>query len=251
MNYIIGIAGNKNSGKDTIASMLNYIAAVGVTKANYIDYVLKRCNYDETYKDRIVHYADKLKDIVSIIFGIRRHVLDDRDYKDFYYYCLETEDFAEPTTAEKEDKNIVITMDKLRDNSFSFLLNTNTNKFHYVKIRTLLQYVGTEVFRKEFGEDVWIKIAMRDIVNIAKARRVCIVPDVRFSNEADAIHKTDKSLYGQVIIVRRKSDNKDNHTSENVNVTADYEINNDSTLANLFYKVLNVAETIINKPKNV
>ena len=51
--FIIGIAGAKNSGKDTVASMINYIFAVGVTRASYAEYLIKRTSIDNTYKDRI------------------------------------------------------------------------------------------------------------------------------------------------------------------------------------------------------
>ena len=48
-NYIIGIAGQKNSGKDTLASMINYIFSAGVTRANYSDWITKRITYDNKY----------------------------------------------------------------------------------------------------------------------------------------------------------------------------------------------------------
>ena len=68
--FIIGIAGAKNSGKDTVASMINYIFAVGVTRASYAEYLIKRTSIDNTYKDRIVHFADGLKDILSNLYNI-------------------------------------------------------------------------------------------------------------------------------------------------------------------------------------
>ena len=41
MNYIIGIAGAKNSGKDTIANIISYIDNVGLSKATYRGWLAK------------------------------------------------------------------------------------------------------------------------------------------------------------------------------------------------------------------
>lgn len=49
--------------------------------------------------------------------------------------------------------------------------------------RRLLQVMGTEVARDMFGDDVWLK---RMLVKAAEHERV-VVPDVRFTNEAQAI----------------------------------------------------------------
>ena len=39
---IIGINGKRQSGKDTIANMIAYIHSVGVTKANYKEWVANK-----------------------------------------------------------------------------------------------------------------------------------------------------------------------------------------------------------------
>ena len=57
---VIGIAGCKNSGKDTVANMINYIFTVGVTCAKYSDYIIKKQSINISHKDRIVHFADNM-----------------------------------------------------------------------------------------------------------------------------------------------------------------------------------------------
>ena len=61
-NIIIGIAGQLNSGKDTVASMINYIHQQGVTKASYRDWQISQSHYDINFKHKIIHFADPLKD---------------------------------------------------------------------------------------------------------------------------------------------------------------------------------------------
>lgn len=50
--------------------------------------------------------------------------------------------------------------------------------------RKILQRVGTECFRNSFGDDIWIKILKRNIFNSSCD---CVITDVRFKNEAEAI----------------------------------------------------------------
>ena len=72
---------------------------------------------------------------------------------------------------------------------------------------------------------------------------ICIVPDVRFSNEANALKFNLQSLYGGVILVERENDTYE-HSSENIDFDTDFVIDNNSTLSKLFYKVLEICQTI-------
>ena len=67
MNYIIGIAGAKNSGKDTIANIISYIDDVGLSKATYRGWLVK----SNVKYNNIIHFADALKELVSKIFRIK------------------------------------------------------------------------------------------------------------------------------------------------------------------------------------
>lgn len=63
------------------------------------------------------------------------------------------------------------------------------------KFGPFLQLVGTELFRKTFGQDVWVNVMHRDIANamaLAEARgapTLIVVDDLRFQNEFDAFHR--------------------------------------------------------------
>ena len=82
MNYIIGIAGAKNSGKDTIANIISYIDDVGLSKATYRGWLAK----SNVKYNNIIHFADTLKELVSKIFRIKLDYFYKRDYKDILYY---------------------------------------------------------------------------------------------------------------------------------------------------------------------
>lgn len=250
-SYIIGLAGNKGCGKDTVASMINYIFAVGITKAKYSDWILKRTSYDETYKDRIVHFADNLKDCLSIIYNIPRCAFDDRTMKDEMYYSFSTGRFVNKQTVIQHPNDYnVITNEVLKHSSLKNEFETYDELHHVITIRTLMQYFGTEVCRNNLGRDIWVKSGISKIVEVAANRRLCVVPDVRFTNEAAAIHRDAPSLYGRVVRITRNTDNTgeyDYHDSEIIAFSTDYSITNNDNLAGLFFKVLDVCQKIISQ----
>lgn len=260
-NFIIGIAGAKNSGKDTIASMINYIFAVGIASANYANYIIRKSNTDNINSDRIVHFADNMKDIMSIIFGIPRDAFDDRTTKDKKYWDYLNKRFVSFTNVMKDKNSFIInnTDELLYPNTLSEIIRTaiKEDKNIYIKVRTLMQYFGTNICRYFLDEDIWIRSAMIKITNIAIARKLCIIPDIRFANEAKAIRVDNASLYGGVIKVNRdNNDNNDNngnnsnndnseHSSEIIDFITDFEIDNNGTLMQLFYKVLEICQALI------
>ena len=245
-NYIIGIIGAKNSGKDTIASMINYIFAVGTTKASYVDYLIKKISIDNNYKDRIVHFADGLKDVLSIMYNIPRDRFDDRDSKDNMYYNIVSNKFVDEDIVNSIRNNChVICLNELLCFNLNYILANAKEKKIYIKLRTLMQYFGTNICRTMLSDDIWIKQTMSKIVDVSQSKRVCIVPDVRYLNEKNAIRMINGSFYGVLIKVNRKSCDKDEHSSESINFTTDYEIDNNGTLVQLFYKVLEICQNII------
>lgn len=247
-NFVIGIAGVKNSGKDTVASMINYIFAAGVSKAKYQDWLFKRHISDAGLKDRIIHFADPLKDILSILYNIPRKYFDDRKYKDELWYCFNTNNFIENANQRPGNEVVIVHIDTLKSFSLNTYLKVNSDKLVCIKLRSLLQYFGTEVCRNKLDDNIWVKCAIGKIVDKAESRRLCIVPDVRFANEADALRISNDSLYGGVIEVRRNdAGDTDNHDSETIDFGVDEIIENNGTKMALFYKVLSYVEFIVNK----
>lgn len=242
-SYIIGIAGKRNSGKDTVASIINYIFNAGLSASTYSDWIINRNALDIKNKDRIIHFADNLKDIVSIIFNIERELLDDRIYKDKMWYCFNSNSFVlDYDVASYKYK--VIEYNDLVEHPLAYYLNNN--KIYVTKIRTLLQYIGTDIFKNNIKEDIWIKSCLGKIVDIAYGRTVCIVPDIRYENEANAILRNDKSICGIIIKINRNTGNQDKHSSEQLlNIVPTYTIDNNNNLISLYYKVYNIVQELI------
>ena len=123
-------------------------------------------------------------------------------------------------------------------------LKETVDEFWGVSPRTFMQKVGTEMFRENLCQDVWVKLALRRIAELSQpfieskdmsphneeqvTRRILFVTDVRFPNEAEAI----KSIGGHIVKIRRKGFDKkgeDLHPSERFinDMPCDIEIAND------------------------
>lgn len=224
---IVGIKGFKGSGKDTVASMISYILHDGIMKANYDTWLLYHKNGFVENDEIIIHFADKLKDDISEFCGIDRKLLDKQEIKENYYYNFKTG----IVSTNIKDADYVINNALEFDNlSTLLLLNTNVS----IKIRTLLQYYGTNVIRNHFWHKAFINYTMNKAFDIRNSKGQCIIADARFENEYMAI----KYYGGKIIRVDRRVNN-DNHESEQIKISQDdYVIDNTGTLVGLFYKVL-------------
>lgn len=226
---IVGIKGFKGSGKDTVASMISYILHNGIMKANYDTWLLYHKNDFIENDEIIIHFADKLKDDISEFCGIDRKLLDKQEIKENYYYNFKT---GIVSTNIKDADYVINNALELDNLSTLLLLNTNVS----IKIRTLLQYYGTDVIRNHFWHKAFINYTMNKAFDIRNSKGQCIIADARFENdECEAI----KQCGGMIIRVDRKLNNNDNHKSEQIKISQDdYVIDNTGTLVGLFYKVL-------------
>lgn len=224
---IVGIKGFKGSGKDTVASMISYILHNGIMKANYDTWLLYHKNDFIENDEIIIHFADKLKDDISEFCGIDRKLLDKQEIKENYYYNFKTGIVSTNIKDADYVVNNVLEFDNL---STLLLLNTNVS----IKIRTLLQYYGTNVIRNHFWYEAFIRYTMNKAFDIRNKLGQCIIADARFDNECNVI----KVCGGKIIRVDRRVNN-DNHESEQIKICDDdYVIDNTGTLVGLFYKVL-------------
>lgn len=230
---IVGIKGHKGSGKDTIASMIHYIMAVGTTAATYDGWE----KYDISPKDDLdvptIHFADKLKDDLSLMFGIPRECFDSQEYKDDKYFHIKTSSF-------KTSKNVreflipEITLKDLEQNNLAKWIESYKEDC-VIKLRTLMQYYGTEIVRNQLGHYIWVNIGVNKAIMYRDYYGYSIIADVRFHNESQAIWEVG----GKLIYIQK--DNKINveHSSEDIiKSNRDYVIDNNGTKLGLFYKVL-------------
>lgn len=142
---IIGLCGFISSGKDTAA-----------------DYLVANYNFKRE------SFAGALKDIVSIIFGWDRELLEGRTLQSRQW--RETED-----TWWSNRLNMPITP------------------------RWVLQYWGTEVLRNNFHDEIWIASLERKLLS---SNQNIVITDCRFPNEIKIL----KQLNGKVCRIQRGPD---------------------------------------------
>lgn len=231
---LIGIKGFKGSGKDTVASMISYILYVGTTKANFDSWNVQHQANIVSNSEIIIHFADKLKDDIAAFCNIDRKLLDRQDVKEENYYNFKT------GIVSTNIKDATYVVDKCNDailkyndlSSYLVLYNNNIS----IKIRVLLQYYGTNIIRNHFWREAFIRYTMNKAFGVIYKEGRCIIADVRFDNECEAIKK-----HGGIIIRidRKVSESNNNHESEKIKISQDeYVITNNATLMGLFYKIL-------------
>lgn len=115
------------------------------------------------------------------------------------------------------------------------------NTYEYAKdnvpdVRRLLQNLGGAM-RDIVDPDVWLNVAVR---RIKEHEGPVVVTDVRYPNEAEAIH----ALGGKIVRVSRPGFNgANNHESEHAldDYRADFEVHNDATLESLYRQAERIA----------
>ncbi len=231
---IVGVKGTKGSGKDTVADMIRYIMAAGTTQASYDNYIWFTKNRDSELDVPILHFADKIKDDLSFIFGINRECFDNSDYKDNKYYCFELKAFLTEKML-KEVPRVEITLGDLQENTLAKWRESYGDTC-VIKLRTLMQYYGTEVMHNHIGKEVWINSTINKAIQHRDYYGFAVIADVRFVNEWQAV----RNVGGKIIhVVRGRLEDKVEHSSEYItSSSSDYEIENNGNLMGLFYKVL-------------
>ena len=248
MNKTIYVfAGKANAGKDTTASMACYIAKVGTTRANYKDWesfykpeVVKDASPIKPY---IFHFADSLKDSISIIFGIDRELLDNREYKDNKYYCMSTNSFIDKNAVDKRYFRVVDIND-FYEKDLNDIINETlpTGQVPIFTLRTLMQYFGTDLCRKRLFNTVWI----RSTLSAISARfeqinsKFLAIADCRFDEEIRAVRRL--SVHSKIIYIDRPDKQQEFNHSSNGQILEpiDNVIKNDGTLMKLFFTILQI-----------
>lgn len=104
-------------------------------------------------------------------------------------------------------------------------------------VRKLLQTIGTELFRKNIDDAIWVKSLWHKV----KADSFCnyVVPDIRFPNELDFFLKNCPSFFS-IKIKRNGCDGNvglKEHESEAYDLNTDYAIENNGTFENLYEEI--------------
>jgi len=198
---ILGFSGKFRSGKDTAAAFASKF--------------LKEKGY---YTQRIA-FADSVKDVVEILTGEKKVIVDNSSYS-FPVY-----DF----TIEQKNKYL----DKWG-----------------LTIGQMLQKVGTEAIRDNVHKNAWIN-SLYSKYTLAKNISVVLTTDVRFKNEAEFVYKIPDSYI--IRVVRDNSNNlettrdvkHESETSLDDYHNFSFVLENNSTLDDFERKVKNVIDMII------
>lgn len=161
-NHIYIITGKKQSGKDTISEI-----------------IYNEIKNNSSKSVEIIHFADKLKEILSIILDIPIHFFNNDDLKKNLY--IDFNDFS-IIDCRHEKK---------------YIPNTAHN------LRSILQNTGTYI-EPYFGEDIWAKSIVKKTKELLKNSDV-IIPDLRRKCELNAIQcNFNKDQYTIIKIIRKK-----------------------------------------------
>lgn len=179
---IIGITGQAQSGKDTLATAIQeHLQGEGIA-SNYGPMIFERGAVP------ILHFADALRDVVEAVFGSRYETQEQKAEIDPYW------------------------QDRIGESPFTNCL-ANVRPIGPPKItgRHILQRLGTEMFRNQVHQDIWLFVMERRIAT--RRAQYHIISDVRFDNEAEFVRKQ-----GGIVVQVRRSDQRepspDAHASE-------------------------------------
>ena len=196
---IINLIGKKNSGKTYIAGEL--------TK------VLLSEGYS-VYNDT---FASKLKEIIAKYFGVRKNnftnaITNFDDIQTNVYNMLVKSGIKSEALISllKDYEQITINIKLMIDAKDS---------------RSLMQYIGTEIFRKD-DEEYWTRYMKIQLENLNKVFHISdngyweakidfmIISDCRFINEFEMLNSLNNIKTYNLFISRLNIDETDNHQSE-------------------------------------
>lgn len=230
MTQIIGFAGKKQSGKNTACNgilMLQLIKYNVCEKAKldengnvlvsdiygergpnewlnvHTDVNLDALLKDLRYPVKIYALADPLKEIVTDILGIDKKLVYGTDEDKNTITDIKWSDMAGVLLYSK--KADIKNWDEVTVHRSRFVYHENG----YMTVREILQYLGTNVFRR-INSDVWIDTLLRRIKQ--DDPQIALVSDVRFANEIEKI----KASNGIVLGLKRNARSADSHASEKV-----------------------------------
>jgi len=246
---LIGISGYAYSGKDTVTRIIQYLDWVNNQKPTptiSFENMLKQLNdgefdsFDQYSKWKNVKFADKLKEITSLLTGISRKDLEKQSIKESFlgyewdYYIVK---LYENSPKDYADHQTII----CDENTISKYLNNDDHKIEkkQMTVREFLQKLGTDAARTKLHLNCWVNSLFCNYTVDKK----WIISDCRFLNEAKAIKNN-----GGIIIRINRNDQilKDRHISETEldNYQFDYIINNET---NNFEKLVDDVKKILIK----
>lgn len=190
MNKIIAISGLKNSGKSTVASMLEFLSNTPKIFHSYFFYkhqalIPKKKSY------KTVAFADPIKEMLSCLLNMDRWEFESRNIKENCIVCLKNLSKIYTNGYDVDAYNL------LSDSKFSKIAkewNPELSKQYYLSIRQVMQLFGTEIMRNTIDDKIWINCVLNRSCN-----QNLIISDLRFITEYEEI----KNRNGFIIYIDR------------------------------------------------
>jgi hypothetical protein len=216
---IIGIGGEKQHGKDTVANYL--VSKYGYTKKAF---------------------ADRLKEICKISFP-EVNIYDEQN--------KETP-FEQPIAATKSQIESILDevisghgYNRIPAEVITQIYNVFLDKVCFRSVRDILQFVGTDILRNLIDED----FHYFTVANSFKSIENGVVSDCRFANERMNLHIQFSHRCRLIKVVRpsKEKNSSSKHASENSlgkDEEYDHIIINDGTLEDLYNKVDKIMEEL-------
>lgn len=240
---LIGIVGKKNSGKDTVADIIQYLTSpcsdkAGKTYRTFQEYLSNRNRHpslpDSWYISEWENkkFAYKLKQMASIILGVHIEKFEDREYKESY--LDKRWNYITGYDSTKDPVEIISPM-TVRD----FLCRLGQG----IRDRVHPDFWVTGLFSDYYPLDDTKRSSMGNVLDYSDCPYPkWIVSDVRYKNEVKAIE--DRG--GIVVRVNRDLDNTSRHSSE---VELDgypfkYYIDNNGSLEDLIQRTVSLLEAL-------
>lgn len=225
MTKIIGISGRKQAGKNTVANIINgdVIKRLGMVEDFAID-------NDGCLKIKTVN---KEGESGWGIFDVLRKDQEFLDYAEQALYpYVKVYHFADYLK-----KISVELFDLTPQQVYGTDNDKNTPTPYDMTAREFLQYFGTDVMRK-IKDTIWVDRTIKTIQE--EESEVAIIPDVRFPNEVEAIHKA-----GGVCLRLTRDPYASDHPCETALDHSDYDWDNfDGIVQNGAYKLPDLVQQL-------
>lgn len=237
----IGIAGHKGAGKDTAASMISYIIRNG-NHAKFNEWLVKCDNVNRETIGRI-GFGDTAKEFLANSLNIDIRAFYSQRYKEELWYDFTDRKFITDTVADDGKNNfyLPIPIEALNISGLNMIDRHLPNEHHIIKLRTLLQWFGTDLIRHKFYSNAWVNITCNKAKEILDKNHFVIFSDVRFKNEAFAIAER---FDAKIIRIDRNNETGDKHESEIIDFYTDYVIDNNNSKMALFYKLVSLMKEL-------
>lgn len=241
-NLAIGIAGHKGAGKDTAASMISYIIRNG-NHAKFNEWLIKCDNVNKETIGRI-GFGDALKEFLANSLNIDIRAFYSQRHKEELWYDFEDKKFITDKVVNDGRNNLYlpVSIEALDMSGLNMIDYNSPREHHIIKLRTLLQWFGTDFIRYKFYSNAWVNITCNRAKEILDKNHFVIFSDVRFRNEAFAI--ADR-FDAKIIKIDRNNETGDKHESEVIDFYTDYIVDNNNSKMALFYKLVNLIKDIL------